>query len=220
MFARSGKRKCTPPPELVMHNLHAIITMIMIIIIILAFSGFYAWLPRKLCSLRALSRRREVRAAPAATCRPWEMTDALALPVWMLGLMWAQSWPSTCVVWEVLSRVSRIPSACFTLPKIPPFIQESVWKLDGVSEVIRTAFFFFFNGENWGQRNDLSPQVTKFVNNKTKKGTSYGRQESKALSTRKTYIWICVLHITISAILGTFLYLEKLEVMILAYFEK
>lgn len=34
MFAGSGKRKCAPPSELVMHNLHAIITTIMIIIII------------------------------------------------------------------------------------------------------------------------------------------------------------------------------------------
>lgn len=33
MFAGSGKRKCAPPPELVMHNFHAIITTIMIIII-------------------------------------------------------------------------------------------------------------------------------------------------------------------------------------------
>ena len=33
MFAGSGKRKCASPSELVMHNLHAIITTIMIIII-------------------------------------------------------------------------------------------------------------------------------------------------------------------------------------------
>lgn len=37
MFVGSGKRKCAPPSELVMRNLHAIITIIMIIITIPGF---------------------------------------------------------------------------------------------------------------------------------------------------------------------------------------
>lgn len=88
MFAGSGKRKCVLSSELVMHNLHAIITIIMIIII----PGFprISYLAPKEAekSLCTLPQER-VRAAPAASRRPREGTQALALPVGVLGLMWA-----------------------------------------------------------------------------------------------------------------------------------
>lgn len=42
MSIGSEKRKCAPPSDLVTHNLHAILTIIMVIIIILALSGFHA----------------------------------------------------------------------------------------------------------------------------------------------------------------------------------
>lgn len=47
MFVGSGKRKHTPPPELVMHNLHAIITLMMIIIIIPGFFWISCVAPRE-----------------------------------------------------------------------------------------------------------------------------------------------------------------------------
>lgn len=47
MFAGSGKRKCAPPSELVIHNLHAIIAIIMIIIIIPGFSRISYLAPKE-----------------------------------------------------------------------------------------------------------------------------------------------------------------------------
>ena len=63
----------------------------------------------------------EIRAAPAAPCRPWEVTDALVLSIWMLGLMWAQSQLSMCG-WEVLAGLVFY----ITVFEGPSFIQQSV----------------------------------------------------------------------------------------------
>lgn len=175
------------------------------------------WLPRKLDS-HTLSRRREVRAAPAATHRPWGMTEGLALPVWVLDLMWAQRRPSMRVVWEVWGGFSPIHSGFLTVSKIPLMhsinSQRKAWT--GPSRSCKLLYY----GGNWGQRNDFSTQVTKLVNNRTPKRTSCVKSESRALGTRRTSIWILTLHINISAILGTFLHLVKLEIMIVAYFEE
>lgn len=87
MIEGSGKRKCAPPSELVMHSLHAIITN---------NDNNNSWLfPDFMLGSQgswAVTVRfpKELRATSVASHRPWEGTQALALPVWVLGLMWAE----------------------------------------------------------------------------------------------------------------------------------
>lgn len=75
----------------------------------------------------------------------------------------------------------------------------------------------FDDGGNWGQRSDLSPQVTKLVSNRIKKRTRWG---SRVYSTSNTSISVPLLPSTVGVSLRRFLYLERSEIMILAYFEE
>lgn len=88
MFAGSGKRKCAPPSELVMHNLHAIITIIMIIIIIPGFFWISCLAPKEAGQSPCTSQERG-KSSPSCFPQASGRDPCLALPVGMLDLTWA-----------------------------------------------------------------------------------------------------------------------------------
>lgn len=149
---------------------------------------------------------------PAASHRPWEVTDTLAPACLGAGLgvgpeltcVWSEKfWADSFIYSQHLSLYLKSQHSFNS--------GRARWGLRGLS---------FDDGGNWGQRSDLSPQVTKLVSNRIKKRTRCVRQGSRVYSTSNTSISVPLLPSTVGVSLRRFLYLERSEIMILAYFEE
>lgn len=160
MFVGSGKRKCAPPPELVMHNLHAIITLIMIIIIIIP--GFF-WIsclaPREAGQSPCTFQKERGESSPA-----WRVTDTLALPVLGAGF-------DVC---SEKHQAIRAHSGPLPGSKIPPFIQQCKSWLGHLHAP-------FYNGGSWGQRSELSPRAQGWLITDPKRGLGVWSRKAELL---------------------------------------